>query len=133
MATGYLLSETSTAKRKLHYENSYFVNSHLFCCFYNQAYCQDINEKQSVENTKIAWVSIFSSKKCILLHKSNEKYETNVYEMKSFKCEIIKTNSRVNPYKLTVRIEIESRSSKEKTMFIKDALANVEEKGDRIP
>ena len=53
--------------------------------------------------------------------------------MKSFNCDIIKTNSRINPYKLTVRIEIESWSSKEKKMYIKDALANVEEKGDRLP
>jgi hypothetical protein len=101
--------------------------------FYNQAYCQDIKVKQSLKNTKIAWESIFPSKKCVLLHKSNEEYETNVYEMKSFKCDIIKTNSLVNPYKLTVRIDTENWSSKEKKMSIKDALANIEEKGDRFP
>ena len=105
----------------------------FFSGFYNQANCQDINVKQSLENTQIAWESIFPGKKCVLLHKSNKEYKTNVYELKSFKCDIIKTNSRVKPYKLTVRIDIEKWSSKEKMMSIKDALANIEEKRDRFP
>ena len=97
-----------------------------------QAYCQNVYAEQSVKNTKIAWMSIFPKKKCVLLRKSNEEYETNVYEIKYFKCNIIKTNSRLHPYKLTVRIDIENWSSKEKKMFVKDALANIEEKGDRF-
>ena len=104
----------------------------FFFGFYNQAYCQDINVKQSVKNAKIAWESIFPGQKCVLLRKRNLKYETNVYEIKSFKCDIVKTNSRVSPYKLTLRIDIENWSSKTKKMSIKDALANVEEKGDRF-
>ena len=81
----------------------------------------------------MAWESIFPGKKCILLREINKKYETHVYEMKSAKCDILKTNSRVNPYKLRVRIDIEKWSSKEKKMSIKEALANVEERGARFP
>ncbi len=105
----------------------------FFCGLYNQAYCQDINEKQSVENAKNAWASIFSNNQCVLLHRNNERYETNIYEMKSFKYDVVKTHSRANPYRLTVRIEIESWSSREKRVSIKDAFANVEEKRDRLP
>ena len=101
--------------------------------FYSRAYCQEINAKQSVKNATAAWESIFPGKKCVLLYKRNDKYETHVYEMKSIKCEVVKTNSRVNPYKLKVRIEIEAWSSREKKTTIKEALANVEEKGDRLP
>ena len=105
----------------------------FFFGFYNQAFCQDISIKKSVYNANTAWESIFPGKRCVLLHKRNLRYETTVYEMKSLKCDVIKTNSRIHPYKLTVRIEIESWSSKDKKMSIKDALANVEKKGDRFP
>jgi hypothetical protein len=104
----------------------------IFGC-YGLAYCQDSNVMQSVENAKIAWESIFPDNKCILLPKRNDKYETHVYEMKSLKCDVLKTNSRDNPHKLKVRIEIEKWSIKEKQISIKDALANAKEKGDRFP
>ena len=104
----------------------------FFFGFYNQAYCQDINVKQFVKNANLARESIFAGKRCVLLHKSNLKYETTVYEMKSLKCDVIKTNSRIHPYKLTVRIEIENWSSKEKKTSINDALANVEKKGEGV-
>jgi hypothetical protein len=100
----------------------------IFFGFYNQAFCQDISIKQSVKNANTAWESIFPGKRCVLLHKRNQKYETTVNEMKSLKCDVIKTNSRINPYKLTVRIEIENWSSKEKKTSIRDALANVDKK-----
>ena len=99
---------------------------------YNRAYCQDISVEQSLKNTTIAWESLFTNKKCILLHKRHEHYKAIVYQMKYFKCDIVKTNSRVNPYRLTVRVDIESWSSREWKMTIKDALANVEEKGGRF-
>ena len=103
----------------------------IFGC-YGLAYCQDSNAMQSVKNAKIAWESIFPDNKCILFHKNNDKYETHIYEMKSLECDVLKTYSRVNPHKLKVRIEIEKWSIKEKQMSIKDALANVKEKGDRL-
>ena len=53
--------------------------------------------------------------------------------MKSLKCDVVKTYSHVNPYRLKVRIDIEKWSSEEKKMSIKDALASVEEIGDRYP
>ena len=104
----------------------------FFCGFSNQSYCQEINVEQSVKNAVIAWETIFPGQKCILLHKRPEDYETTIYLVKYFKSDIVKTNSRVNPYKLTVRIDIESWSSKENKTSIQEALANVEEKGDRI-
>ncbi len=48
--------------------------------------------------------------------------------MKSFKYDIVKTNSRINPYKLMTRIEIEYWSSWERKMSIKDALANIQDR-----
>lgn len=133
LATDYLLfSRNKQLKESGNVKTAILVILIFSFGFCNQAYCQDINVKQSVENAKIAWESIFSGKKCLLLHKSNYKYITNIYEMKSFQCDIIKTYSRVNPYKLTVRIEIENWSSKEKKINIKDALANLEVKGDRF-
>ena len=85
-----------------------------------------------MKNAVIAWETIFPGQKCILLHKRPEYYETFIYIVKYFKSDIVKTNSHVNPYKLKVRIDIESWSSKEKRTSIQEALANVEEKGDRI-
>ena len=105
----------------------------IFFGFYNRAYCQDIDINQSVKNARIAWESIFPDNKCVLLHKFGDKYKTQVYEMKSLKCDVVKTYSRVNPYRLKVRIDIEKWSSKEKKMSIKDALASAEEIGDRYP
>ncbi len=99
---------------------------------YNRAYCQDINVEQSLKNTKIAWESIFPNKKCVLLHKRHEEYETNVYEIKHFKYDLVKTYSRSNPYKLKVRIEIEYWSSRERKMSIKDALANLVDREDGV-
>ncbi len=103
-----------------------------FLGFYNQAQCENFNEEQSLKNAKNAWESIFSDKKCVLLQKKHKEYEINIYELKSFEYEIVKTHSRINPYKLTVRIEIVKWSSPKRKMSVKDALANLEEKGDRL-
>ena len=103
-----------------------------FFGFYNQAHCQSFNEGQSLKNAKNAWESIFPNKKCVLLQKRQKEYETNIYELKSLEYEIVKTHSRINPYKLKVRIEIVTWSSPERKMSVKDALANLVEKGDRL-
>ena len=104
---------------------------YIFCFgMYSQAYCQEINAKQSLKNAKMAWTSIFPGNRCVLLHESNLLYVTNVYEMKSFKSEIVKTNSRIKPFKLKVRIVVDRWTSRTKKKRINEALDNVDEKGD---
>lgn len=100
--------------------------------FHSHAPCQEIDVKQSVENANRAWELIFPGNRCVLLHQINLEYETRVYEMKYVRGDIVLTNSRVNPYRLKIRIGIESWSSSERRMVVKDALANVDEKADRL-
>jgi hypothetical protein len=72
--------------------------------FYGHAYCQDFNVKQSVKNAEVAWKSIFAGKKLIAISKNFLGYTWSAREMQSFKCDIKKTDSIVNPYILTVKI-----------------------------